>query len=137
MPCIQECPSVGPCHRPPVNAFLKDCLGCNSIPFQFNEVKFNKTISGTSPPRSSPSPLSVTTPAAASEIIQASGDPRPQRCLWFCITQPRCKLAEATPEAIGKGGLVPSLQVQRAGQEEILGKYAACRDSERSKAGRS
>ena len=58
-----------------MNAFLKDCLGCNSIPFQFNEVNLNMMISGTDLPGSSPSPVTVTTPAAASETIQASGDP--------------------------------------------------------------
>lgn len=55
--------------NPPINAFLKDCLGCNAIPFKFNEVKLNMMISGTDVPGSSPSPVTVTIPTAAFEII--------------------------------------------------------------------
>lgn len=58
-----------------MNAFLKDCLGCKSIPIQFNEVKSDTMISGTDLPGSSPSSVTVTTPAAASEIIRPPGDP--------------------------------------------------------------
>lgn len=54
----------------PMNAFPKGSLGCNSIPFQFNEEKLNMMISGILP-GSSPS-VTVTTPSVVSEIVKAT-----------------------------------------------------------------
>lgn len=104
-----------------MDAFLRDSLGGNSIPFQCNEVKFKAMLSGTAFPGSSPSHCDCHNSCSSfgdySGIWGHRAMREPHRCLWSCATRPTCK----TQKGAGKGGLVTPVQAEQAGQEVILG----------------